>query len=190
MNKFILLFVIAAAVLIGGCVHYEQSTAVNNDGSAYINIHYWTKLNNLTMDDKKLGKFDFKEKEIKYNYSSVNSEVLSIRVDDDYEDSTKHVWVVVNVKDINKLNEAKGFENVTCSWKETSSGKEFLYSVAMDTTAAKGFDAERTGISYLFDFPGNVLSANTAYTKGKSVKWDFKLSDFMHDVEMRAVVAK
>lgn len=189
INKPILFLFFAVLIIICGCVSYEQSTAINKDGSAYMNIHYWTKNSNLTLDEKKIGKFDFTEKNIKYNYSSYNSEVINIRIEEMPEDSTTHVWLVLNVRDITKLSDAKGFENVTASWKESGAGKELVYTIAQDTVAAKNWDAEKTRISYKFEFPGEVISSNSAFAKGNTLTWDYNYTDLKDAIEMRALIS-
>ena len=182
-------FLVITAFLISGCVNYDQKTTLNEDGSGSMSIHYWSKMSNFSMGTT-LGKFDFDEKKAKSNYSSSNTDVKSVKMEDNLDDSTKHVYVELTFKDINKLPEAKGFSSVKPSWKETDDGMELKYVLLKDTSAAKNMGAGDYTVTYTFEMPSEIVSTNATKKDGKTLTWDYKVSDLGKDIEMTAVVKK
>jgi uncharacterized lipoprotein YehR (DUF1307 family) len=182
-------FVILTAFLLSGCVNYEQKTTLNADGSGSMTIHYWTKMSNFSMGNT-LGKFDFDEKKAKENYSSSNTEVKSVKMEDKLDDSTKHVYVELTFKDINKLPDAKGFSEVKPSWKEGKDGMELKYMLLKDTSAAKNMGAGEYAITYTFEMPGEIISTNATKKDGKTLTWEYKVSDLSKEIELTANVKK
>lgn len=182
-------FLVIAAFLISGCVNYDQKTTLNEDGSGSMSIHYWSKMSNFSMGTS-LGKFDFDEKKAKSNYSSSNTDVKSVKMEDNLDDSTKHVYVELTFKDINKLPEAKGFSSVKPSWKEGDDGMELKYVLLKDTSAAKNMGAGDYTVTYTFEMPAEIVSTNASKKDGKTLTWEYKVSDLGKDIEMTAVVKK
>lgn len=174
---------------LSGCVNYDQKTTLNADGSGSMKIHYWSKMSNFSMGTA-LGKFDFDEKKAKENYSSSNTEVKSISVEDKLDDSTRHVNIELTFKDINKLPDAKGFSGVKPSWKESADGMELKYILLKDTSAAKNMGASEYTVTYTFEMPAEIVSTNAASKDGKTLKWEYKVSDLGKDIEMTANVKK
>jgi hypothetical protein len=182
-------FIVLSAFLFSGCVNYDQNTTLNADGSGSMKIHYWSKMSNFSMGTS-LGKFDFDEKKAKENYSSGNSEVKSIKMEDQLDDSTKHVFVELSFKDINKLPDAKGFKSVETSWKEGTDGMELKYTLLKDTSAAKNMGASEYTVTYTFEMPSEIVSTNATKKDGKTLTWEYSVADLGKDIEMTANVKK
>ncbi len=182
-------FILLAAFLISGCVNYDQKTTLNADGSGSMKIHYWSKMSNFSMGTN-LGKFDFDEKKAKENYTSGNTDVKSVKMEDKLDDSTKHVYVELSFKDINKLPDAKGFSGVQPSWKEGKDGMELKYILLKDTSASKNMGADDYTVTYTFEMPGEIVSTNATKKDGKTLTWDYKVSDLGKDIELTANVKK
>ena len=178
--------VLAFAVYLSGCVNVDQKAKINNDGSGEITMHYWTKMSNVKSSDE-LGGFAFTEDKAKANYQSDNNEVTGVKIEDDLDDSTKHVTVDIKFKDLNKLSGAKGFEKVKATWKEGDEGMDFSYTLLQDTSNAKNMGASDTKLDYEFEFPAEVLSTN-GKKDGQKVVWNKTLADLKEDVEMTATV--
>jgi hypothetical protein len=134
-----------------------------------------------------LGSFSFKEDKAKQNYTSSNSEVTNIKIEDKLDDSTKHVYMDIKFKDLNNLTSAKGFEKTKASWKEGKEGKDFMFTLLQDTSNSKTMGSSDYKLTYTFEFPGEVLKTN-GRKDGKSVIWDKTLADLKTDVEMTATV--
>ncbi len=183
------LFVFVFTVILSGCVNYEQKTKLNADGSGTMTVHYWAKMSAFSMGTT-LGKFEFDESKAKDKYKSGNTEVKSVTVTDKPEDdSTKHVTVELSFKDITKLSDAKGFDGIKPTWKETSDGMELKYSVPKDTANSKQMGASDYKIIYEFEMPSEVVSTN-GQKDGQKVTWTKSLSDLSNDIDMTCVVKK
>lgn len=181
--------ILFCAIYLAGCVNYDQKTTLKADGSGSMSIHYWTKMSNFSMGTT-LGKFEFEEAKAKENYTSSNTTVKSIKVEDKpAEDSTKHVMVEVDFKDINKLPDAKGFSGIKPSWKEVADGMELKYTLLMDSSAANNMGASDYKVTYSFDMPSEIVSTN-GKKDGQKVSWDYKVSDLGKDIDMTVVVKK
>jgi hypothetical protein len=180
---------IFSALLISGCVNYEQNTVLKADGSGTMKIHYWSKMSNFSMGTT-LGKFDFDEAKAKENYTSANTEVKSVKMEDKLDDSTKHVNVELTFKDINKLPDAKGFVEVKPSWKEGKDGMELKYLLLKDTSAASNMGASDYKVTYTFEMPDEIISTNATKKDGKILTWEYKVSDLGKDIELTAVAKK
>lgn len=179
-------FLILLTVYLAGCVNYDQKTVLKSDGSGSMKIHYWTGMKNFSMGTT-LGKFDFDETKAKSNYTSANSEVSSIKVEDNLTDSTKHVNLELTFKDINKLSTAKGFEEVKVSWKEETDGMKLTYTLLKDTSAASNMGASDYKITYEFDMPSEIISTNGT-KDGQKVSWKYTVADLNKDIDLTCVV--
>lgn len=180
--------VLFLGIYLSGCVNVDQKTKLNADGSGTINLEYWTKMSNVSSSDE-IGGFAFTEDKAKGNYTSSNTEVSSINISDNLDDSTKHVKMEITFKDLNGLPGAKGFEKVTTSWKEGEEGMDFIYTLKQDTSNAKNMGASDTKLTYSFEFPGEVVTTN-GRKDGQTVVWEKTLADLKEDVEMTATVKK
>jgi hypothetical protein len=188
LTAVLAVFVLAFSVYLAGCVNYDQKTTLKEDGSGSMKIHYWSGMKNFSMGTS-LGKFDFDEDKAKEKYKSGNTEVTSVKVEDNLEDSTKHVHVELTFKDINKLSDAKGFEGVKASWKDVDDGKELKYTLLKDTSAAKQMSASDYKVTYEFTMPSEIISTNGT-KEGETVKYSYTLSDLGKDIELTTVVKK
>jgi hypothetical protein len=188
-NNFLFIIILfTSAVIFTSCVNYEQKTKLNEDGSGSMKIHYWTSMKNFSMGST-IGKFEFEESKAKEKFTSKNTEITKIEAEEKLDDSTKHVKIELNFKDINKLTEAKGFENITSSWKEVSDGMELKYTLQKDTSAASGFDAGNYTITYEFEMPNEIVSTN-GIKDGQIVKFSKTTADLKEDIDMIIVVKK
>jgi hypothetical protein len=175
-------FVLFLGIFLTGCVNYEQKTELTKDGSGEMQIHYWTKMSNFSMGTK-LGSFNFAESDVKADYTSGNTEIKDLKVEDDLKDSIKHVRVKLAFKDINKLSDATAFKKLKVSWKEGDDGMEFVYEVPKDTSASGDYK-----LIYEFKLPGEVLETNGS-KDGETVKWNKTLDDIKkQDLKMTATV--
>jgi len=180
------LFVILCLVLVNGCVNVDQKTTLKEDGSGSIQLHYWTGMKNLSMGDE-LGGFSFSESGIKGNYTAPGVEPSDIKIEENVDDSTKHVKLTVGFKDFNKLSDAKGFAKTKSSWVKGKDGMDFKYVLLKDTAGANGFGMNEFKLTYEFTMPDEVISTNGVKTDN-TVKWEKTVADLSNDVEMIAVV--
>lgn len=176
------------ALYLSGCVNYDQKTTLKEDGSGSMKVHYWTSMKNFSMGST-LGKFEFEEAKAKGKYESGNTTVKSVKVEEKTDDSTKHVYVELEFKDINKLSGASGFEGVKSTWKESPDGMELKYIVPMDTSNSKQMGASEYKITYEFEMPAEIVSTNGT-KDGQKVKYSYTMADLSKDLEMTVVTKK
>ncbi len=182
---FTSLLVIFAFVL-AGCVNIEQKTTLKQDGSGTMKVHYWTKMSNLKSSSD-LGGFSFEEAKAKQNYSSSNTDVTGVKVEEKLDDSTKHVTLDLKFKNINDISSAKGFEKVKASWKEGKDGMDFSYTLLKDTANAGNMGSSDIKLNYEFEMPAEVLKTN-GRKDGQKIIYEKTLADLKKDIEMTATV--
>ena len=180
------LFVIFCLVFANGCVNVDQKTTLKEDGSGSIKLHYWTSMKNLSMGDD-LGGFSFSESGIKSNYTAPGVEPSDIKIEENVDDSTKHVNLNVGFKDFNKLSDAKGFAKSRGSWAKGKDGMDFKYTLLKDTAGANGFGMNEFKLTYEFTMPAEIIATN-GIKNGNTVKWEKTVADLTNDVEMTATV--
>ena len=188
-SKKVMLFasvMVLFAVYLAGCVNVDQKTTLKQDGSGSMKVHYWTKMSNVKSSTE-LGNFSFDKDKAKTNYTSSNTEVGDVKIEDKLEDSTKHVTLDLKFKNINDISSAKAFEKVKASWKEGKDGMDFTYTLLKDTSNAGNMGASDTKLDYEFDFPAEVLRTNGTKDQQK-VKWNKTLADLKNDIDMTATV--
>lgn len=174
------------AIYLSGCVNFDQKTAIKQDGSGSMTVHYWTKMSNVKSSTE-LGSFSFEEAKAKSNYTSSNTDVKKVKVEEKLDDSTKHVTVELSFKNINDISSAKAFEKIKASWKEGKEGMDFSYVVPKDTSNAGNMGASDIVLNYEFEFPAEVLKTN-GRKDGQKIIYEKKLSDLKNDLEMTATV--
>ena len=189
MRKLLLpiLFTFITALLITGCVNYDQKTELKSDGSGTMKIHYWASSSNIS--DNELGGFGFNDEKARKNFTSTNTTVDNVKIEEKADtDTTKstHVYLDLKFKDINKLSEAKGFEKIKATYEKSEKGMEFKYTLLKDT-ANSGFGMEKYTLTYEFNFPDEVLATN-GNLDGKKVSWSKNLTDLKEDVLMSATI--
>jgi len=184
MKKQFLIFHISFLIFISGCINLEQTTKINDNGSGTIMLHYWTKNSNLTMGDE-LGGLSFTEDKVRQNYSSPNTTVISVYIENTDDDSTTHVKLNIQFQDLNRLSEAPGFSKIRPGWSKGNNMMEFSYVIEKDSVNVAGMNDNI--LEYKFEFPDEVVSTN-GIKDGNSVTWRKPLSDHKENIEMIATV--
>ena len=154
--------------------------------SGTMKVHYWTKMSNVKSSSD-LGGFSFEEAKAKQNYSSSNTDVTGVKVEEKLDDSTKHVTVDLKFKNINDITSAKGFEKVKASWKEGKEGMDFSYTLLKDTSNAGNMGSSDIKLNYEFEMPAEVLKTN-GRKDGQKIIYEKTLADLKNDIEMTATV--
>jgi hypothetical protein len=189
INKFIPLFLLTFifSLILSGCVNYDQKTTINSDGSGTMKVHYWASSNNISGGE--LGGFGFTEDKARTNFSSSNTDVTNVKIEEKNDtDTTKstHVYLDIKFKDINKLTDAKGFSKIKVSWEKGKDGMDFKYTLLKDTVNS-GYGMDSYKLTYEFNFPNEIISTN-GKAEGQKVTWNKDLSDLKEDVIMTATV--
>ena len=193
--KLILMFLIGLA--LSGCINVQQRVKINEDGSGTINLEYWTNTNLVDVGDVKVGDeiggFTFDSLEIIKKYSSAYTEVTRRKKLVYAADTTTHIQLDINFKDINKITESNGYSNIEVSYVKGKDNTQFRYYIPKDTSINLSYTKEKHTLEYIFEFPFEVIETNGTIdntSKEKNVvKWKFQTSDHVkQDFEMKAVI--
>ena len=184
LAKFLLVVVFFASTVIGEAGIIYQTINLKDDGSGSIKLNYNAKNAELRQNNFILANFPFSEKLANSFFASPNTTVKSAKLDFSAKDSTYYMTIEVDFKNINKLNQAKGFSNVTVRWSGTDTGAVFMYTLLPGLSVPKYFDPQ----SYIVNFENSVKSS-TGVVKDKSVTWgnrSVKNTDFSKPVALTA----
>lgn len=179
-------FLISFLISFNSCINLEQTTKINEDRSGTIKLHYWTKSANLSMGDE-IGGFSFTQDKAIKNYTSSNSEVTNIAIDNLEYDSSTHVQIDISFKDLNKLSNAAGFSMIKASWVKGDEKIDFKYVILKDTSVSNSPAADKYNLEYKFYFPDEVISSDGT-VKENSVTWNKSLADLKENIEMNASI--
>lgn len=193
--KLVLMFLIGLA--FSGCINVKQRVIIKEDGSGTINLEYWTNTNLVDVGEVKVGDeiggFTFDTLEIVKKYSSAFTEVSKFKRISYPADTSTHILLDINFKDINKITEANGYSNIDISYIKGKDNTQFRYYIPKDTTINLAYTKEKHTLEYIFEFPSEVLETNGTIdntSKEKNVvKWKFQTSDHVsNDFEMTATI--
>lgn len=193
LTKILLIAIMSVALYtINGCINVDQKTVINEDLSGTIDLHYWMmSLGDMKMGDEVAG-YTFIVKDARDKFTSENSQVTDIKRYDNKPDTTIHMEIKINFKDINKLTDAPGFAKHTISYVKGADGMDFKYVVPQDTAMKKHYIKESQKLEYTFTFPKKVISSNGTIVDSENenvVKWSFPAMDLANgDIVMTAVV--
>jgi uncharacterized lipoprotein YehR (DUF1307 family) len=181
---FCLLVSIFFSIALLGCLHYEQTVKLNKNGSGSMKIHYWTAESNVMS----ITKLSFDENEIK-NEQYKPLDVKSVTISNDETDSTKHVYVELNFKDINQLDTIKGFVGNSIKFFQEGDYLKLVHIVKQDSVAGS-FGMDEYVLRYTYEFPSSPMEVDSfGVVQGKVVTWDYKYSDLAKtDIIMTASI--
>ncbi|MDH7514408.1 MAG: hypothetical protein QHI48_00840 [Bacteroidota bacterium] len=178
----------AVALLCGffsGCLNYEQRTILKKDGSGEMEIHYWTKEDNIQFMSN--GEFAFQEQDVKNRYTSSGVHIDDIRVETESADSTRHVRVKLSFDNINDLSAVPAFKNTSFSFKKEKGNLVFKQTLKGNTNAG-GMGMEAYTFRYIYVMPGEIISSNATRTEDRTLTWEYKLSEMSKDLVLTATV--
>jgi len=184
-----LIIFLMSVVLFSGCVNLTQKTVINFDGSGTMTLNYATKTNNLSIGDN-VGGFYFSESKIRETYTSENSEIKNLKIENSEKDSLVTVNLELSFKDFNKLNSAKGFARTESEWKAENDIYKFKFYILKDSINASIPGMDNYNFKYEFNFPGLVSETNGTRDGNRNVVWEIAVSQFKNNVELNAIIEK
>lgn len=177
-RKSLFLVLALLIVVFTGCINYENTFTLNNDGSGKVHIHYWIaeetyKMMNQPNEKGEVPPDVFTEEEAKKTYGGEGLTISNFKAYTDKEEKpNKHAELDVNFKDVSDLSKTKHFQNWTFSFsgEGTANFAAVLPAEEKDTegmTEEEKESAEKM-TEYLKDytyttiinFPGKVLETN------------------------------
>lgn len=186
---------VAAAIIVAGCINYDQEVTLNADGSGTVMVHY-------TSDDPEgtqAPKLAFTEEDITNEYANSNVTVRDINVVIPAEGETgsheaTYYLDFDNVADLNGYGVFAVEDKMTqvFSLADTDDTAVFTQTcnLTMDVEDTSGLTDYK--FTYSLTCPGNVIETNgTVAADGKTVTWEYPLPDLINKtVEMTASYEK
>ncbi len=143
-----------------------QVMTLKDNGSGSVVLNYDSKQEVLKSNNFVLANFPFSEQLAKDYFASPNNKLRTAKLNFRVSDSTYFMTIEVDFKDINKLNQAKGFSNVKTLWTGSDSGAVFTYTLLPALGVSKFFEVQ----SYVVNFESPIKSSNGS-VKDKTVTW-------------------
>ena len=163
---------IFSSIVLLGCLNYEQTVKLNKNGSGSMKIHYWAAESNVM----NITKLSFDENEIK-NEQYKPLTVKNVTISNEETDSTKHVYVELNFKDINQLDTVKGFVGNSIKFFQEGDYLKLVHIVKQDSIA-DSFGMDEYVLKYTYEFPSSPMEVDSfGVVQGNVVTWDYKYSD-------------
>lgn len=127
--KFIIITVILIQSDISfSAVKFYQSSKVHSNGSISITFTYSAKESDLK--DNKIGDLPFAINDVRQFFYSPDSEIKkSLAYKDPSDNSISAVTVDLEVRDLNKFSELKGFNSFKAHWMNSDTGMVFNWLV-------------------------------------------------------------
>jgi LPXTG-motif cell wall-anchored protein len=174
------------ALLLPGCLNYEQHTVISEDGSGTLSIHYSIAENVLSwMSD---GNLSFTEDKVREQYSGEGVNIESLSISTEASDSSRHVHAELEFDDIEKLSKLRGFKGMEFRWLRE--GDQFRLTHKLGATNSSG-DASLDAfmVRYSYEFPGDIIESNADSTYGRTAYWMFRLSELNADHVITASIS-
>ncbi len=173
MKKFLLY--IFSAILLTGCLNYEQITTIYGNHSGKMFIHYWTNKIDLT-DSTYLTKLKlFDENTIRQEYNSKFVNLNDIEIYTDYSDSTLHAKVNLTFENIDSLKFSKAFRQASISIKDLPDGNQLFSQAINSYFFGFGIEPSEYKMKYVYYLPGKIINHNGNYSSNNKVVWEFRM---------------
>ncbi len=172
--RFLLLFII---VILSGCLNYTQEVSLNTDGSGTMKIHYWMKIpqsGQLEMIDQ-LGIFN--KDSINAQFTSPYSALEDVEVYADTLDSTYHAKIELTFVHIDSLRLTKPFSDAQFSLKDGAAGQKIFSQFIAPIATGFGLDGSEFSVTYIYNFPGEIITHNAPIVEKKNLIWKYNLSE-------------
>ncbi|MBK6877062.1 MAG: hypothetical protein IPG99_11610 [Ignavibacteria bacterium] len=158
-----------------------QVMTLKDNGSGSVVLNYDSKQEVLKSNNFVLANFPFSEQLAKDYFASPNNKLRTAKLNFRVSDSTYFMTIEVDFKDINKLNQAKGFSNVKTLWTGSDS-VQFSYTLLPALGASKFLKCSHTS-----NFESPIKSSNGS-VKDKTVTWGERSAknkvDFSQDINL------
>jgi hypothetical protein len=181
---FCLIILVFSSIVLLGCLNYEQIVKLNKNGSGSMKIHYWTQESNVMT----INRLSFDENEIR-NEQYKPLTVTNVIINNDEIDSTTHVYVDLDFKDINQLDSIQGFAGNSIKFFQEGDYLKLVHIVKQDS-AATAYGMDEYVLNYTYEFPSSSIEVDSlGVVKGNIVTWNYKYSDLAkNDIIMTASI--
>lgn len=169
--------IILAVISAAGCLNYTQEVNLYPDGSGTMDIHYWAKVDvdsGLTVVSK--SEF-FNKDSITANFTSKFTKVKSVTVSVDSTDSTIHAKVQLSFTHIDSLNNTQAFSGQNFRLEEGAAGQMVFTQFIPPPALGMNFEGSSYTVTYIYDFPGEIITHNATQVNKKQYIWKYKLEE-------------
>ena len=203
-RKIVIAFLILPALLLAGCIEFEERITLSKDGSGSLEIEYWSlsDLNfNDDMPDSSRDDRSLRES-IEDKYTS--DKVKLTEFTEEKEERSNHVRFKVVFDDLMDLNEVSQFHDNRIEFKLSNKKMTFRRTIEMEDINVDQDEGPSnlfehfvlnlveeglSNIKFRFEIetPYDIAKTNATFTPGdRRAVWKFKLSDVMYknDVEL------
>lgn len=163
--------------MLSGCLNYYQEVILYPDGSGKMRIDYWMKFINEESEKVVDNLGIFNPDSIMSGFQSAYSQVENVNVYRDTTDSSTHAVIDITFNHIDSLNKTKVFSEYNFSFVEKTGGQVVFSQFIPPIATGFGIDASTFSVSYKYTIPGEILSHNANEVSGKSLTWQYKLSE-------------
>lgn len=175
--KKILIFSTFLAILISGCLNYNQDVTIYPDGSGTMKINYWMKVADSASVATILKLEIFNPDSIRKEFSSEFVKTLDVITYSDSSDSTIHATIELTFNHIDSLNTVKSLAQSKFSLVDGASGQKIFSQFISPITTGFGIDGGNYFVTYNYDIRGEIITHNATNKNGNILTWSYSLSD-------------
>lgn len=176
--KIILLLLLSTVILsLNGCLNYYQEVTLYPDGSGKMHIDYWMKFINEESEKVVENLGIFNPDSIRSGFQSAYSTVENVNVYKDSTDSTTHAIIEISFTHIDSLNKTKVFAEYNFIFQQKSKDQIMFSQFIPPIATGFGIDASTFNVTYKYTISGDILSHNAQEISGKTLIWNYKLSE-------------
>ncbi|GMU95722.1 MAG: hypothetical protein HZC46_01555 [Ignavibacterium album] len=175
MKKFVSITVLA--ILLNGCLNYEQKVLIYPDGSGNMEIHYWMNVPDSIASKSISNLGIFIPDSIRNEFSSPFVKILEIKTYSDTTDSTVHSIIKIEFSSIDSLNTIKAFAQSEFSLKDGASNQKIFTQFIPPVTTGFGIDGSKYFVRYIYEIRGDIITHNAVNQQGNTLTWQYNLNE-------------
>jgi hypothetical protein len=186
---------IAAALIVAGCINYDQTMTLDADGSGTIMVHYTSDDPEGTSGTPVLA---FTEDEITAEYADSNVTVsdIAVVVPAEGEEGSHEATYYLDFDAVSDLNGYGVFavgDEMTQVFALADAGDTAVFTQTCTLTMEVDDPSQLSDYKFTYSLtcPGAVIDTNGIEGEGNTVTWEYPLPDLINNtVEMNATYEK
>lgn len=171
------------AVLLAGCLDYQQEVSLYPDGSGYMAIRYWMKIQDSAAYATVNQISFFNRDSLKHSFTSkfieIKDTAKDIKTYLDTTNSTYHVEIKLHFSHIDSLNKTRPFAESNFSLQDGAAGQKVFTQYIPPAASGIAIDASHFQVTFIYSFPGEIITHNATRVdeKKKNYIWTYTLAD-------------
>lgn len=175
MKKIFAIAIIA--VILTGCLNYEQKVLIYPDGSGNMEIHYWMTVPDTIVAKSISNLGIFIPDSIRNEFSSPFVKILDVTTYSDTTDSTIHSVIKIEFSSIDSLNTVKAFAQSEFSLKDGAANQKIFTQFIPPVTTGFGIDASKFYVKYVYEIRGDIITHNATSQNKNILFWQYNLNE-------------